>query len=97
MSTFIFYTSGGTANYVYARLIISTSPSGAPIMALNGREAACQKGGHTNGSGVSNITKPLWATLPAGNYYALMQYQMDAGATTTLTYLAGEVQVFVVG
>jgi hypothetical protein len=99
MATFIFYTTGGTANYGYARLIISTSSGGGPVFALNGREASSQKAGHTNLStdGISNFSKTIWYTLPAGSYYALMQYQMDVGATTTLSWLAGETQVFVVG
>ena len=84
-----FNASGGTANYVYVGQNVdsSTSQSGAVGVNANATPPA-----------VSNAMLLLrFASLPAGVHTWYGVYKMNAGATTTYTTIAPQLDIYVIG
>lgn len=81
-----FVTNGGTANY--GRIYLGTANSPGSIT---------QRYEVTNGGGVMNATPYLLLSLPAGGYTASLWYDLNAGATTTMTVVQAQLNVFQLG
>ena len=89
LPTILFVTNGGTANYGYCQGVIL---NGSGAVVANSRMMEC-----TNGAGKQDSCHPFNTTLAPGTYTAAIQYEMNAGATTTLTVDAWELDVLIFG
>jgi hypothetical protein len=100
-SAISFYTSGGTANYGQVKLVLRASSSGGGVGGFNDLDGLITEGAAwvvgTNGAGMVNGAPYIVAHLAAGTYVALMEYQMQGGATTTLTNYNSQVDAWQLG
>jgi hypothetical protein len=89
------YASGGTANYLCFRAIITTTAiaADAPANDIHGSPMQTTQGSFSV-VGVANCTGIRAYVVPAGTYHAVIQSLMQGGATTTVTEQQSDVLVY---